>query len=72
MVFNEEERIFMVEQYLATKLFTHGIELCVTNFPNSVPPNKSSINRVVSKFRSTGSVGNQPEVCRHTMLLRRT
>ncbi len=52
----------MVEPYLGTKLFTHCIELFVTNFPNSVPPNKSSIDRVVSKFRSTGSVGQR---CAH-------
>ncbi len=58
----------MIEQYLAMKSFTQCIELFVINFPNSVPPNKSSVSQVVSKFHSTGSVGNQLKEHSCTML----
>ncbi len=68
MVFNQEERMFMVEEHLATKSFTQWIELFVINSPNSVPPNKSSISQVVSKFRSTGNLRNQLKVCAYTVL----
>ncbi len=59
----------MVEQYLTMKSFIECIKLFVINFPNSVPPHKSSISRVVSKFHSTGSVGNQPKVHTRTVLM---
>jgi hypothetical protein len=56
MSFSQVQRVFIVEHYLASRsLLTCQNEFRDT-FPDSPVPNKSTISRLVNRFRDTGSV----------------
>jgi hypothetical protein len=56
MSFSQVQRFFIVEHYLASRsYFTCQNEFRDT-FPDSPVPNKSTVSRLVNRFRDTGSV----------------
>lgn len=68
MVLNNNERIFVVEEYLKTQSFLSCQEAFEVKFPGVSIPNKSSIYRLIKKFKETGSVGNKKHNRRRTVL----
>jgi hypothetical protein len=58
MPFSLQERINIVENYIRTGSFKKTLEIFASKFPFSKIPAKSSIQKLISKWRTTGSVVN--------------
>jgi hypothetical protein len=56
MSFSQVQKVFIVEHYLASRFYLTCQNEFRDTFPNSPAPNKSTISRLVSRFRETGSV----------------
>jgi hypothetical protein len=68
MVYSRAERVFIVEHYFASKSFAAVREAFSNACPDKGPPNKTTIHRLVTKFRDTGSVCDRKPVWRRTVL----
>jgi hypothetical protein len=81
MSFSQVQRVFIVEHYLASRSYLTCHSEFRDTFPDSPVPNKSTISRLVNRFRDTGSVqdrnrsgrpsvlsGNSLDNIRHTSL----
>jgi hypothetical protein len=56
MSFSQVQRVFIVEHYLASRSYlTYQNEFRDT-FPDSPVPNKSTLSRLVNRFRDTGTL----------------
>jgi hypothetical protein len=56
MSFSQVKRVFTVEHYLASRSYLTCQNEFRDTFPDSVVPSKSTISRLVNRFRDTGSV----------------
>jgi hypothetical protein len=56
MSFSQEQRVFIVEHYLASRSYLTCQNEFRDTFPDSPVPNKSIVSRLVNRFRDTGSV----------------
>jgi transposase len=56
MSFSQVQRVFVVEHYLASRSYSTSQNEFSETFPDSPVPNKSTISRLVNRFRDTGSV----------------
>jgi hypothetical protein len=56
MSFSQVQRVFIVEHYLASRSYLTCQNEFRDTFPNSPVPNKSTISRLVNRFRDTESV----------------
>jgi hypothetical protein len=56
MSFSQVQRVFIVEHYLASRSYITCQNELMDTFPDSPVPNKSTISRLVNRFRDTGSV----------------
>jgi hypothetical protein len=56
MVYSRAERVFILEHYFASKSFAAVREAFSNVYPDKEVPNKTTIHRLVTKFRDTGSV----------------
>lgn len=59
MVFSQDERVFIVESYFSTQSLVAVQDLFRRKYRNKPAPNKTSVLRLVAKFRQTGSVNNK-------------
>jgi hypothetical protein len=50
------QRVFIVEHYLASRSYLTCQNEFRDTFPDSPVPNKSTVSRLVNRFRDTGSV----------------
>jgi hypothetical protein len=69
MVYSRAERVFIHEYYFASKSFAAVREAFNNAYPDKEVPNKTTVHRVVTKFRDTGSVYNRKHVRRRTLLI---
>jgi hypothetical protein len=56
MSLSQVQRVFIVEHYLASRSYLTCQNEFRDTFPDSPVPNKSSLSRLVNRFRDTGSV----------------
>jgi hypothetical protein len=56
MFFSEVQRVFIVEHYLASRSYLTYQKEFRDTFPDSPVPNKSTISRLVNRFRDTGTL----------------
>jgi hypothetical protein len=56
MVYSREERVFILEHYFALKSFAVVRESFSNAYPDKEVPNKTTIHRLVTKYRETRSV----------------
>jgi hypothetical protein len=56
MSFSQVQRVFIVEHYLASRSYLSCQNEFMDTFPDSPVPNKSTISRLVNRFRGTGGV----------------
>jgi hypothetical protein len=56
MSFSQLQRVFIVEHYLASRSYLTSQNEFRDTFPASPVPNKSTISRLLNRFRDTGSV----------------
>ncbi len=60
IVLTLQERIFVTEQYFAHKSYKTVSEMFQAKFSGENVPNKSTISRIIAKFRQYGTVSNLP------------
>jgi hypothetical protein len=68
MVYSRAERVFILEHYFTSKLFAVVREAFSNAYPDKEVPNKTTIHRLVTTFRDTGSVCDRKHVRRLTVL----
>jgi hypothetical protein len=56
MMYSRAERVFILEHYFASKSFSAVREAFSNAYPDKEVPNKTTVHRLVTKFRDTGSV----------------
>jgi hypothetical protein len=56
MSFSQVQRVFIVEHYLTSHSYLTCQNEFRDTFPDSPVPNKSTVSRLVNRFRDTGSV----------------
>jgi hypothetical protein len=59
MIFPQDQRVFILEHYFSTRSYAGCQNAFRNSFPDSVVPNKSTIQRLVERFRETGSTGEK-------------
>jgi hypothetical protein len=59
MVFSQDQHVFILEHYFSTWSYAECQNAFRNSFPDSVVPNKSTIQRLVKHFRETGSTGEK-------------
>jgi hypothetical protein len=55
-VYSRAERVFILEHYSSSKSFAVVREAFSNAYPDKEVPNKTTVHRLVTKFRDTGSV----------------
>jgi hypothetical protein len=68
MSFSQMQRVFIVEHYLASRTYLTCQNEFRDTFPDSPVPNKSTISRLVNRFRDTGSVQDRNRSGRPSVL----
>jgi hypothetical protein len=62
------QRVFIVEHYLASRSYLTCQVKFRDTFPDSPVPNKSTVSRLVNRFRDTGSVQDRNSSGRPSVL----
>jgi transposase len=57
--FPQNQRVFILEHYFSTRSYAECQNAFRNYFPDSVVPNKSTVQRLVERFRETGSIGEK-------------
>jgi transposase len=57
--FSQDQRVFILEYYFSTLSYAECQNAFRNSFPDSVVSNKSTIQRLVERFRETGSIGEK-------------
>jgi hypothetical protein len=57
--FSQDQSVFILEHYFSTRPYAECQNAFRNSFPDSVLPNKSTIQRLVERFRETGSTGEK-------------
>jgi hypothetical protein len=57
--FSQDQRVFILEHYFSTRSYGECQNAFTNSFPDSVVPNKSTIQRLVERYRETGSIGEK-------------
>jgi transposase len=68
MSFSRVQRVFIVEHYLASRSYLTCQNEFKDTFPDSPVPNKSTVSRLVNRFRDTGSVQDRNRSGRASVL----
>jgi hypothetical protein len=66
--FPQDQRVFILEHYFFTRSYAECQNAFRNSFPDSVTLNKSTIQRLVERFRETGSIGEKRRSCRPSVL----
>jgi hypothetical protein len=56
MVFSQDQHVFILEHYFSNRSYAGCQNTFRNSFPGSVVPNKSTIQRLVERFRETGNI----------------
>jgi hypothetical protein len=59
MVFSQDQHVFILEHYFSTRSYAECQNAFRNSFPDSVVPNKSTIQCLVERFHETGSIGEK-------------
>jgi hypothetical protein len=59
MVFSQDQRVFVIEHYFSTRSYAEYQNAFRNSLPDSVVPNKSTIQRLIERFRETGSISEK-------------
>jgi transposase len=68
MIFSQDQRVFILEHYFSTRSYAECQNAFRNSFPDSVVPNTSTIQRLVERFRETGSIGEKRRSGRPSVL----
>jgi hypothetical protein len=68
MRYSQQERVFILESFFASKAFIAVRAASHRVYPDKEVPNKTTVHRLVKKFRKTGSVCDKKHVRRRTVL----
>jgi hypothetical protein len=68
MVFSQDQRVFILERYFPTRSYAECQNAFRNSFPDSVVPNKSTVQRLVERFRETQSIGEKRRSGRPSVL----
>jgi hypothetical protein len=66
--FLQDQSVFILEHYFSTRSYAECQNAFRNSFPNSVVPNKSTVQRLVERFRETGSIGEKRRSGRPSVL----
>jgi hypothetical protein len=66
--FSQDQRVFIIEHYFSTRSYAECGNAFINSFRDSVVPNKSTIQRLVERFRETGSIGEKRRSGRPSVL----
>jgi transposase len=66
--FSQDQRVFILEHYFSTQSYAECQNTFRNSFPYSVEPNKSTVERLVDRFRETGSIGEKRRSGRPSVL----
>jgi hypothetical protein len=66
--FSQDQRVFILEHYTSTRSYAERQNAFRNYFPDCVVPNKSAIQRLVERFRETGSTGEKRHSGRPSVL----
>jgi hypothetical protein len=56
MAYSRSERVFILEHYFASKSSAAVREAFISAYPDKKVSNKTTVHRLVTRFRDTGSV----------------
>jgi transposase len=59
MVFLQDQYVFILEHYFSTRSYRECLNAFRNSFPDSIVANKSTIQRLVERFRETVSIGEK-------------
>jgi transposase len=68
MSFSQVQRVFIVEHYLASRSYLTCQKEIRDTFHDSPVPNKSTVSRLVNRFRDTGSLQDRNRSGRPSVL----
>jgi transposase len=68
MSFSQVQRVFIVEHYLASRSYLTFQNEFRDTFPDFPVPNKSTVSRLVNRFRDTGSAQDRNRSGRPSVL----
>jgi transposase len=66
--FSQDQRVFILEHYVCTRSYAECQNAFRNSFPDSEVPNKSTIQRLVERFRETVSIGEKRRSGRPSVL----
>jgi hypothetical protein len=66
--FSQDQRVFILEHNFSTRSYAECQNAFRNSFPDSVVPNKSTVQRLVERFRETGSTGEKRHSGRRPVL----
>jgi transposase len=59
MVFAQDQRVFVFKHYFSTQSYAECQNAFRHSFPGSVVPNRSTIKRLIERFRETRNIGEK-------------
>jgi hypothetical protein len=59
MVFSQDQRVFILEHYFSTRSYAECQNAFRNSFPDSVVPNKSTIQCLIERFCETRGIGEK-------------
>jgi hypothetical protein len=68
MVFPQDQRFLILEHYFSSRPYAECQNAFKNSFPDSVVPNKCTIQRLVERFRETESIGEKRRSGRPSVL----
>jgi hypothetical protein len=68
MSFSQEQRVFILEHYFASRSYARVADEFRWRYPDSAVPNNSTITRLIDGFRECGSVADRKRSGRPTIL----
>lgn len=68
MSFSQEQRVFLLEQYFTSHSYEFAIDQFRVTYPDVSVPNKSTLTRLIRRFRETGSVADKKRSGRPVVL----
>jgi hypothetical protein len=71
LFFSQDQRVFILEHYFSTRSHAECQNAFRNYFPDSVVPNKSTIQRLVERFHETGSIDEKRRSSRISSTIQR-
>ena len=58
MSFSQEQRVFIVEHYFASRSYAHVVDEFRRKYPDAEARNNSTITRIIARFGECGSIAD--------------